>query len=1157
VKNEPKNKPKNEATDMKQFSTYFLCVAFTLFLMIGIAAAQQAPVPLGTANTYGVLAGTTITNTGATTINGNLGLYPGTSVTGSPIVIGTSNVNNAAAITAKSDLRAAFLNAAGRTGPTLVAGGALGGRILTPGLYKDDGAPASLGLTGTLTLDFQGDPSAVFIFQSASTLITGAGSNVVLINNAGGTGCGVFWQVGSAATIGTSTAFVGTILANDDISVAAGATVAGGLLAGGQASGAGAITLNNNTITAGCASVATPPDLTIAKTHTGDFIWGQAGAAYTISVNNIGSSSTTGVVTMTDTLPVGLTAMAIGGTGWSCVLGTLTCTRSDALAPGLSYPAITLTVNVAVNAPASVTNTALVSGGGEVNTSNNMASDLTTMTIPAQLAVPDLTIRKMHAGSFRQGDTGDTYVLMVFNYGTASTNGVVTVHDTLPVSLTATGIAGTGWSCVLGTLTCTRSDVLAPGLSYPAITLTVNVAVNAPAAVTNTASVSGGGEINTLNDTASDVTVIRQTAVPDLTIVKSHAGNFRQGDPADTYTLTVANAGQAATTGAVTVSDTLPAGLTATAISGTGWSCTLAALTCTRSDALAAGASYPVITLTVSVANSGIAFNPVTGGPAFQAGDILLSMTDGTVQWRRRDWSLVRVLTSTTDGQAKGMAFDSSGNLFVTHWYGTGSSGNDIMRFDRNGNSVGLFGSGFDCNPSSIVFDNSGNAYIGQADCSAQIFKFDSSGNRLAQYTAAVEQRGSSYMVLDPNQCTMYYTSEGPNVKRFDVCSNTQMSDFNSAPLPDPIGGAQAFSLLPGGGMLIADFNVIARLDPSGNFVRTYDAPANDCWLGMALDPDGTSFWASNWCGSSVTRFDLATGNVLESHVVDNRGFMVKQIAIPGNIFGIGVTNTAAVAGGGEVNTSNDSASDATTIDPPAPPASNPVGIVNAASYMHTVSAGSIASVFGNNLSSGQEIARIIPLPTTLASASFQIGDRVVPLFFASPNQVNMQVPWELAGRPQAMVTATVGATISSRQMVSLAPVAPGLFTLNEAGSSQGAVIIGGTQLIAAPPGVGGRRPVTAGEFISIYSTGLGAVSNQPATGIAASADPPSVTTTTPTVTIGGISAPVTFSGLAPGGVGLYQVNVKVPVGAPAGDAVPLILSIGGATSNTVTIAVR
>jgi hypothetical protein len=173
-------------------------------------------------------------------------------------VSGFSNVTNAAAQKAKNDLNTAFLDVQGRVGATPVTAGTLGGRTLTPGLYKDDGAPDSLGLTGTLTLDFQGNPNAVFIFQSASTLITEVGSTVALINTGGGSGCNVFWQVGSAATLKGSTSFVGTILAYADISVGASATVAGRLLAGGQANGAGALTLNNNTITAPVCSVAPP-----------------------------------------------------------------------------------------------------------------------------------------------------------------------------------------------------------------------------------------------------------------------------------------------------------------------------------------------------------------------------------------------------------------------------------------------------------------------------------------------------------------------------------------------------------------------------------------------------------------------------------------------------------------------------------------------------------------------------------------------------------------------------------------------------------------------------------------------------------------------------------------------------------------------------------
>lgn len=132
---------------------------------------------------------------------------------------------------------------------------------------------------------------------------------------------------------------------------------------------------------------ATPPDLTIIKTHTGNFAQGQTGAQYTITVTNSGGSSTSGTVTVVDTLPAGLTATAISGTSWACTLGTLTCTRGDALAASASYPAITLTVNVAINAASSVTNSATVSGGGETNTANDTATNPTTILVSTAAAV--------------------------------------------------------------------------------------------------------------------------------------------------------------------------------------------------------------------------------------------------------------------------------------------------------------------------------------------------------------------------------------------------------------------------------------------------------------------------------------------------------------------------------------------------------------------------------------------------------------------------------------------------------------------------------------------------------------------------------------------------------------------------------------------------
>jgi Ice-binding-like len=222
-----------------------------------VVAAGPPSVGLGTAGAYGVLAGDNIANTGATTINGDLGLHPGSSVTGAPVVLGASNIANGAGLQAKTDLRTAYLDAQGRTGPTLVAAGALGGRTLAPGLYKDDGAPASLGIGSGLTLTLDGDASSVWIFQSASTLITETGSRIVLTG--GAQACNVFWQVGSSATLKTGSTFVGTILAYTSITAQSSVTVAGRLLAGAQANGAGALTLETDTITRPTCATATPP----------------------------------------------------------------------------------------------------------------------------------------------------------------------------------------------------------------------------------------------------------------------------------------------------------------------------------------------------------------------------------------------------------------------------------------------------------------------------------------------------------------------------------------------------------------------------------------------------------------------------------------------------------------------------------------------------------------------------------------------------------------------------------------------------------------------------------------------------------------------------------------------------------------------------------
>jgi hypothetical protein len=229
-------------------------------------------------------------------------------------------------------------------------------------------------------------------------------------------------------------------------------------------------------------SVTTVPTLTINKSHVGNFSQGQVGVQYTVNINNTSVAATSGLVTMTETPPVGLTITGMTGTGWTC--DTSTCTRSDSLPGGMGYPTITITGNIASNATSPLVNQVSVSGGGSASLN---ATDSATIIITS----PTLTIGKSHTGNFTRGQIGAQYTVIVGNAAGAPTNGLVTMTENPPVGLTITGMSGTGWTC--NTSTCTRSDALSSGGTYPAITVTGNVAANATSPLVNQVSASGGG----------------------------------------------------------------------------------------------------------------------------------------------------------------------------------------------------------------------------------------------------------------------------------------------------------------------------------------------------------------------------------------------------------------------------------------------------------------------------------------------------------------------------------------------------------------------------------------------------------------------------------------------------------------------------------------
>ncbi len=227
-------------------------------------------------------------------------------------------------------------------------------------------------------------------------------------------------------------------------------------------------------------------------------------------------------------------------------------------------------------------------------------------------------------------------------------------------------------------------------------------------------------------------------------------------------------------------------------------------------------------------------------------------------------------------------------------------------------------------------------------------------------------------------------------------------------------------------------------------------------------------------------------------------------------------------------------------------------GLVNGASYTAQVSPGSYVALFGSNLASASVSASSVPLPTTLGHVSVLMNGFAAPLFFVSSTQINLQVPWELTGTGSVQIIVTTNGVSAPPMQASLTSLAPGLLTVNQQGTGQGAILIAGTGQLASA-----AEPVNRTDAVSIYCVGLGAVSNPPPSGSPVFGSALAQTLATPTVAFGGVEGTLLFSGLAPGFVVLYQVNVRLPLNAPAGPTVPVALNIGGVASNTVTIGVQ
>ncbi|MFF7239385.1 ice-binding family protein, partial [Streptomyces collinus] len=288
--------------------------AFVVAVTPTQASALATFVDLGRADSFAVLAGSATTNTGPSVITGDVGVSPGTSISGygpPAVVNGTLHSADTVAQDAQTDLAAAYDDAAGQPSDGALPPDA-GGLLLVPGVYT---ASSTLGLTGTLTLDAQGDPNAVWVFQIGSGLTTASASRVVLIN--GASPCNVFWQVGSSATLGTSTAFEGNILAMTSITANTSATIEGRALARN-----GAVTLDTNTITRPQCAAGTTGGTTTAGT-TGATTTGTTGAT-TTGTTGATTTGTTGGTTTAGTTG----ATTTGTTGGTTTAGTTGATTT-------------------------------------------------------------------------------------------------------------------------------------------------------------------------------------------------------------------------------------------------------------------------------------------------------------------------------------------------------------------------------------------------------------------------------------------------------------------------------------------------------------------------------------------------------------------------------------------------------------------------------------------------------------------------------------------------------------------------------------------------------------------------------------------------------------------------------------------------------------
>ena len=536
------------------FTLLFTAVLFVAPLQR--ATAQSAPT-LGTAQSFAVLGASTVTNTGPTVITGNLGVSPGTAITGFPpglVAGGAIHAADAVALKAQADNTAAYNNLASQAcNFTYGVPTDIGGLTLVPGVYC---FASSAGLTGTLTLDAQGNPNAVFIFKIGSTLITASNSRVLLIN--GASPCDVFWQVGSSATLGTGTNFIGNILALTSITLTTNATLSGRALAQN-----GAVTMDSNTVSVTSCSVATLIPPTINKSFGPFTILAGGVSTLTITLNNANGSAASLSAPLNDALPAGL---VVSGNASTTCGGTVSATAgsSSVKLTGGSIPATgscTVTVDVTAAAAGTYINS-IASGALQTTKGNNAAPAVATLTATAPNAPP--TVNK----AFSPGTTlpGGISLLTITlsNPGAVVASLTSPLTDQLPSGVVVSGNASTTCGGTANAPTGSSSVSLTGG-SIPAngsCTLTVDVTAAVAGSYFNSLA---AGALQTSNggnaQPAVATLVVSAPPVVPPTLAKAFSPGTISIGGVSTLTITLTNPNAVVANLTAPLKDQFPSGL--------------------------------------------------------------------------------------------------------------------------------------------------------------------------------------------------------------------------------------------------------------------------------------------------------------------------------------------------------------------------------------------------------------------------------------------------------------------------------------------------------------------------------------------------------------------------------------------------------------------